>query len=304
MSATAFAALVDWGTSNLRVWLVDGEGHVLGERQSGDGMSQCAEGNRFQAVLEGHLASLEAPDSLPAIICGMAGARAGWKEAPYGEIPTRLDELYKQAVQPEASRPVFILPGLCQRQTGAYDVMRGEETQLAGLVAGGLQTGIICMPGTHSKWVDLDHGAVQRFTTVMTGELFEVISKHSILRLTIGTGEPDPALFAAAVAKALEPGFALTTSLFSLRASALLSTPAENEALSQLSGLLVGAEIAGMRPYFASGKTVSIVGSERLGRAYHQALTLAGVQSEICDGSALVRTGLFAAAQKLLKRNG
>ncbi|MDQ0456134.1 2-dehydro-3-deoxygalactonokinase [Rhizobium paknamense] len=299
--ASPFVALVDWGTSNFRLWLVDGEGNILGERQSADGMSACAAENRFAAVLEEHLEALNAPLSLPVIIAGMAGARAGWLEAPYVETPTALSDLYRYTVSPEARRPVHILPGLCQKQTGPFDVMRGEETQLAGVIAGGIETGVICMPGTHCKWVDLEEGVVRRFRTAMTGEVFDLISKQSILRLSMPGGASDlnEAAFDHAVLDAFAPTFSLTTSLFSIRAAGLLSTPAENEAASRLSGLLIGAEIAGMREFFAGGKTVHIVASPKLSALYARALHLAGADASPLDGSALVRHGLFAAARKL-----
>ncbi|MGG7516737.1 2-dehydro-3-deoxygalactonokinase [Allorhizobium undicola] len=300
--AGPFAALVDWGTSNFRIWLVDSEGIVLGEGQSADGMSATAAQNRFAAVLEEHLEALNAPPFLPVVIAGMAGARAGWLEAPYVETPTALTDLHLHTVCPQAARKVHILPGLCQKQTGPFDVMRGEETQLAGVIAGGIETGIIAMPGTHCKWVDLEQGIVKRFRTAMTGELFDLIGKQSILRLSIPAEatELNGEAFDQAVSEALSPAFSLPTGLFSIRAAALLTAPAENEAASRLSGLLIGAEIAGMRAFFEGGKTVHIVASARLSALYARALHLAGVVSHPLDGSALVRHGLFAAARKLI----
>lgn len=303
-TGTPFVALADWGTSNFRLWLVDGDGVVLGERQSADGMSACAKDNRFAAVLEEHLEALTAPTDLPVVIAGMAGARAGWLEAPYVETPTALSGLHLRTVSPKAMRPIHILPGVCQINTGPFDVMRGEETQLAGVVAGGIASGVICMPGTHCKWVDLEGGVVQRFRTVMTGELFDLIAKQSILRLSMPQDEltqTNDAAFIEAVTEALRDNFSLTTSLFSIRAAGLLSTPGPHDAASRLSGLLIGAEIAGMRDWVNAGKTVHIVGSKSLSALYAKAITLAGGTASSLDGSALVRTGLYAAAQALFQ---
>ena len=116
----------------------------------------------------------------------MAGARQGWMEAPYLDAPADLGDLCASAVSPampEARWSARILPGICQRQAGAEDVMRGEETQLLGL--GTLLPGFdgtVCMPGTHSKWVRLAGRRVECFATAMTGELFEVLRTHSVLR--------------------------------------------------------------------------------------------------------------------------
>lgn len=294
-------ALVDWGTSNLRVWLVDAAANVLGERQSPEGMGTLSP-DRFAGVLEGHLAALGAEPDLPAVIAGMAGARAGWIEAPYVETPAGLTDLHRQAASaPGIDRDVRILPGVCQRRAGAEDVMRGEETQLLGAVASGLSDALFCLPGTHSKWVSLDGGRISHFTTVMTGELFQLISRQSILRLSIGEGRAaaEHPAFGQAVEEALAGDFSLTSRLFSIRAQALLSGADEASAASRLSGLLLGAEIAAMRPRLGQGQRVQLIGSGALTELYVAALTLAGVQTVSLDGGELVRKGLFSAARAL-----
>lgn len=294
-------ALVDWGTSNLRVWLVDAAANVLGERQSPEGMGTLSP-DRFAGVLESHLAALGADRDMPAVVAGMAGARAGWIEAPYAETPAGLTDLYLKAVSaPGIGRDVRILPGVCQRTSGAEDVMRGEETQLLGAVASGLSDALFCLPGTHSKWVSLEDGRISRFTTVMTGELFQLISRQSILRLSIGEGRAtaEHSAFGPAVEEALAADFSLTSRLFSIRAQALLSGADEASAASRLSGLLLGAEIAAMRPRLGEGQRVQLIGSGALTELYAAALTLAGVQTVSLDGGELVRKGLFSAARTL-----
>ena len=141
----------------------------------------------FDAVLERHLAELGARQTLPVIICGMAGARQGWREAGYLDTPADVADIVRNALVVDGyPRDVRILPGIAQRDAGAPDVMRGEETQLLGLVADGVRSGLVCMPGTHSKWVMLAGGKVESFSTYMTGELFDVLSRYSILKAAIG----------------------------------------------------------------------------------------------------------------------
>lgn len=302
-AGAAFAALVDWGTSNFRLWLVDRSGKVLAERQSGEGMGTIANPAGFSDVLESHLAALAAPAGLPVAIAGMAGARTGWIEATYLNAPADLRALYQGAVRaPSDHRKAFILPGVCQRDPLPYDVMRGEETQLAGAVTAGKDTGLFCMPGTHSKWVLLKQGVIEQFATVMTGELFDLISKQSILRLSMAGAErsgADHPAFVAAAREAMEPGFAITARLFSIRAGGLLAGATASDASARLSGLLIGAEVAAMRHLVPSGSMVHIVGSESLAALYTQALAIAGLSADPLDGSALVRSGLFAAATEL-----
>lgn len=302
MVGSPFVALVDWGTSNLRIWLTDSQGEVIGERQSTEGMGSLDQA-AYPAVLEGHLSALGAPSDLPVVVAGMAGARTGWREAPYVETPAPLVGLFQHAVQPNGvSRPVYILPGVCQREGGAYDVMRGEETQLAGALEQGLDNALFCLPGTHSKWALVEDGQVRRFSTVMTGELFQLISRQSILRLSVpedGDAEADPDIFDTAVAQALEPEFALTSVLFSIRAEGLLSQGGKVNPAARLSGLLIGAEIAAIRDDLLRHGKAYLIGTGKLTRLYARAIAKAGGEPVLLDGGLLVRRGLLASALSL-----
>ncbi len=302
MTAKPFAVLVDWGTSNLRLWLTDSQGGVLAERQSAEGMGSL-DRSAYPAVLEGHLAALGTDANLPVVIAGMAGARTGWREAPYVETPAPLVGLFQHAVQPEGvSRPVYILPGVCQREGGRYDVMRGEETQLAGALEQGLDNALFCLPGTHSKWALVEDGHIRRFSTVMTGELFHLISRQSILRLSVpedADAEADPDIFDSAVDAALMPGFALTSTLFSIRAEGLLSQGTRINAAARLSGLLIGAEIAAIREDLNRYGKAYLIGTGKLTRLYARAIARAGGEAVMLDGGLLVRRGLLACALSL-----
>ena len=223
MTRPAYVA-VDWGTSSFRLWLIDANGVVLAERRSGEGMTTAATSG-FAAVLQSHLDAVDAPADLPVIICGMAGARQGWVEAGYVDLPAPLTGILDKAVSvPGQVRDIRILPGLAQRQDTAPDVMRGEETQLLGAV-GQLGSGdqVICMPGTHSKWVHVSQGTVTGFSTFMTGELFDVIAKHSILSHAVSAADgADEAAFADAVTTAYQAPALFSNLLFRLRAGQLL----------------------------------------------------------------------------------
>lgn len=300
-STPPFCAAIDWGTTNLRVWLLDRAGAVLGERASGEGMRACLP-DRFEPVMESHLAALGASAGLPVIVAGMAGARGGWREAPYLTAPVGLDALHAGAVVvPHPARDVRILPGICQRLPGREDVMRGEETQLAGAVAGGLADGLVCLPGTHSKWAAVAAGRLVSFTTVMTGELFAAIGSHTILKDTLGEGAVDPAgpAFRGGVEAMLAEGAALTGALFSLRAASLLLGPAAPDPRARLSGLLIGAEIAAARAMHGTESEVGLVGAGLQAELYATALGLAGFRVRILDGGTLVRRGLHDAARAI-----
>ena len=61
--------------------------------------------------------------------------------------------------------------------------MRGEETQILGLLdeLAGDGPHALCLPGTHSKWATVEHGRITTFHTAMTGELYAVLTQHSLL---------------------------------------------------------------------------------------------------------------------------
>ncbi|RJG43248.1 2-dehydro-3-deoxygalactonokinase [Mesorhizobium sp. DCY119] len=295
-------AAADWGTSHLRVWLLDADGNALAERRSAEGLLSVKPGG-FSDVLESHLDAMGAPATLSVIICGMAGSRQGWIEAPYVFVPASIGDILAGAVAaPGTRRDVRIIPGIAQRDESAPDVMRGEETQLAGIAELSSGSHLVCMPGTHSKWVETNNGAVSGFGSWLTGELFSLLSRQSILRHSLGESpasvSPDNATFRHWCANALSEGGDIGAHLFRIRASTLLLDLSPPDAAAALSGLLIGAEIASARRRFAgAGGPVTLVASSSLAKLYEAALHMAGREVRVVDGDAVVRAGLFAAAR-------
>jgi 2-dehydro-3-deoxygalactonokinase len=295
-------AAVDWGTTRLRAWLLDHAGEPLGERRGDDGLITARE-KGFAAVLENHLAALGAPPALPVVICGMAGSRQGWVEASYVDTPAPINAILQGAVRIAGTgRDIRIVPGLAQRTAAHPDVMRGEETQLAG--AGLPATGkhLVCMPGTHSKWVEVEDGAVAGFGTWPTGELYSVLGTHSILRHSLGENPApvtaDSPFFRDWCAASLDEGGDVTSRLFAIRAASLLHGLQPAEAAACLSGLLIGGEIASARRrYRYGGAPVVLIASGSLGKLYTAALGLAGIPVNEVDADRAVRSGLFEAAR-------
>jgi 2-dehydro-3-deoxygalactonokinase len=295
---------VDWGTSNLRLWGLDRGGAVLFSAASDQGMGRL-DRDGYPAALAALLAGRLAPDgpAIDVVVCGMAGARQGWMEAPYLATPADLDDLAAKAVRPDLGasrlRP-RILPGLCQTDVGHEDVMRGEETQLLGLAA--LQpgfSGLVCMPGTHCKWARLDGRRVERFTSAMTGELFDVLKLHSVLRHSLN-GTDDPVLREQGLDEGLAIGLAaperLISRLFKVRAAALLSDRPAAWCAGFLSGLLIGSEVGGQRADLGHDE-LPLIGGTALSRIYARALAMVGVRSRHVDAADAVLAGLAAARQ-------
>jgi 2-dehydro-3-deoxygalactonokinase len=275
---------IDWGTSNLRAWGMTGEGEVLAARESDRGMGRLSPADYPGVLFEltrGWTARDPDAGPLPVLICGMAGARQGWCEAPYLAVPT--PPLGPGAVTPADAPKGFavrILPGLSQSHPRP-DVMRGEETQIAGALAcaPGFE-GTVCLPGTHCKWASVAGGAVTGFQSFLTGELFELIGARSVLRHGLaGAGADQPAFdaaFTAAVAESLAEPAALSAELFGIRAAGLLGAVSADAGAGRLSGLLIGAELAACRAAWTDNRPLIIVGAGRLTELYAMALATAG----------------------------
>lgn len=298
MTEPAYVA-VDWGTSSFRLWLIDRAGQVLAERRSDEGMLAAAKAG-FAAVLRSHLTAIEAPADLPVLVCGMAGARQGWVEAGYVDTPAPLSAVLKQAARvPGEARDIRILPGIAQRDEKAPDVMRGEETQLLGAL--GLNAAgeaLVCMPGTHSKWVRVKDGTVEHFSTFMTGELFSVVSRETILSLAVAGADEaeDIARFKAAVKAAYEaPAFAANL-LFGARARQLLFGGTPAAARETLSGTLIGIELAAGLSGAVPKAGITLIASGRLATLYRLAFDALSVGVIPIDADEAVRRGLSMAA--------
>lgn len=299
---TLLCAAIDWGTSQFRLWLLDEQGNVVARQESDEGLLVASKVG-FSATLQKHLASLNAPTNLPVIICGMAGSRNGWKEARYLDAPCALEEVVLNCVRVDnPSRDIRILPGVAQRFIAHPDVMRGEETQLLGLTSRANYGQYICLPGTHSKWVSIENGMIKTFATFMTGELFALLAQRSILKFSLGeSGDVDPdskSFLSALDIAATDPGSA-SSRLFEIRSDCLLNNTSSQEAVSYLSGLLIGLEIAGAISRYGAIDNVTIVSSSNLAKTYASALNHRDISVDICDGEEVAIYGLFYAAQEL-----
>ncbi|MEO0991084.1 MAG: 2-dehydro-3-deoxygalactonokinase [Pseudomonadota bacterium] len=285
---------VDWGTSNLRAWAMRGAA-VLAEGGSDKGMGTL-DPDAFEPALLEVIDPWLGSETTPIVACGMVGARQGWIEAPYAKVPCA--PVGGGSIRAPSKDPrieVTILPGLSQ--ASPPDVMRGEETQIAGFLAEdpGFD-GILCLPGTHTKWVQISAGEVVSFRTYMTGELFALVSTGSVLRHSMDAAFDQDA-FKTAVRDGLSNPQALAGRFFGLRAEGLLSEAKAGAAKASLSGLLIGAELAAAKPYWL-GQRVILLGAGKLAKLYAMALAGEGVIAESVDVTRTTLAGLTAAFQK------
>lgn len=294
---------IDWGTSSFRAWLMDAAGAVIDSLAAPCGILSV-EGGDFEgafARLVGHW------PAVPVIASGMIASRNGWVEAPYLPLPLDAAALAAGLVAHRAGgRVIHFVPGALGESGGLPDVMRGEETEIAGHLAAGGADGLFVLPGTHSKWAQVESARLTAFRTAMTGEVHALLMAHSILgRLATARipAEPDEGTAgrAPAFARGLaigRSGGALLARAFSARTLALTGQLAADEIGDYLSGLLIGDEVAAMlagmpAPAAPVTVTVTVIGRGDLAARYAAALEECGVSPRIAPPG-MAREGLRA----------
>ena len=283
---------VDWGTSNAQFWAIGADGSVLGERKSDKGMGQLAP-SEFEAVLldiAGDWLSITSR----VVTCGMVGSRQGWVEAPYQTTPCAVcPSKMVTAPTTRSGLIVHVIPGI--RQTNPADVMRGEETQITGFLAQNPGwDGVICLPGTHTKWVHISANEIISFQTFMTGEMFALLAGQSVLRHSIARSGWDNDAFASAMSLTLSRPESLAARLFSLRATQLVHDTDTITLRASLSGLLIGAELAAAKPYWL-GQNVTLIGANAVSAPYIAGLATLGIQATRMDSTEMTLAGIKAA---------
>jgi 2-dehydro-3-deoxygalactonokinase len=286
---------VDWGTTSLRAAWCPGD-QVIETRHSDQGILKVPPGG-FPQVLQNLCGDWLSQPGVLCLISGMAGSAQGWQLAPYCACPASGSDLAAHLHWVEPDR-IALVPGLSCELAHAPDVMRGEEVQILGaLQMHGLRDARLVLPGTHSKWVEVQAGRIQRFSTHMTGELYALLRQHSILSRTlppVGHEEAlDPEAFDRGVRLALTSG-ALLHTLFSTRTLSLMNRSSPEELASYLSGLVIGEELRTQS--LAAGSTVWVIGSSALQLRYQRALGLLDIQAQ-CLGDDATWRGLMALAQ-------
>jgi 2-dehydro-3-deoxygalactonokinase len=270
---------VDWGTTNRRAWLIEGGGQVADEMEDGRGVLSVASGEFPAAVSE----IRDRLGDRPLLLAGMAGSTRGWMDAPYVRCPLGLEQLAARLVWAEPGQAA-IVPGASIVEGERADIMRGEEVQILGAAAAGTIPAdcTVCHPGTHNKWIEVRGGRLERFATVMTGELFGLLKKHSILSEHLQQQVSVGDAFRAGVRRGLS-GSVLSAELFSIRAKSLLGKLAAGDAAPYASGLLIGADVASALGTISPGQVI-VMGSPKLTALYSAALAEAGREPLEVDG--------------------
>lgn len=275
---------VDWGTTNRRVYLIEGGAVVRTERDD-RGVTVVDNFAAEAAVIR------ERFGDLPMLLAGMVGSNIGWQVAPYVSAPAGIGELAANLHRIDAR--TAIVPGISTLAEGRPDVMRGEEVQLLGAVAAGLvpSNALLAQPGTHCKWAEMVDGRIVGFTTAMTGELFGLIKMHGLLASQLYGDVTADAAFLAGVEEAKRRD--LAASLFGIRAAKMLGTREDVNAASYASGLLIGSDVVA-RIGTSLHDAVHILADPQLGALYAAAIMANGRSTHIVDSHAAFIAGTLA----------
>ncbi|MDA9556981.1 2-dehydro-3-deoxygalactonokinase [Vibrio sp.] len=283
--------IVDWGTSNFRLFAMNDDKQIVDKIESNIGLMKVVDGD-FSTALENQLNTL-IPDhyhSLPIMMAGMVGSANGWHPVDYIDAPATLDSLVNHCFSftlPWGAN-AKIVPGVKVCNTdGIYDVMRGEEVQFFGL-QGILnkKDAFAIFPGTHSKHIELQNNLLDHFKSFMTGELFDLLSKHSILSLNL----PEQVQSQKAFSKGIKEsgGIDITSRLFAARTHRLFGLIQESEVLDYLSGLLIGQELKSV-----SHKEAFLIGGELLCERYALACELLQIKTQTINGDEAFIKGMI-----------
>ncbi|HEY1932146.1 MAG TPA: 2-dehydro-3-deoxygalactonokinase [Acetobacteraceae bacterium] len=279
---------VDWGTTSFRASRIARDGSIRDRRASPRGIMNVQDG-RFADTLREEIGPWLAAGEDRVLLSGMIGSRQGWKEAPYVAAPAGAPEIAASLIDVQFDwAKVKLVPGVSGTdQSGVAEVMRGEETQVLGALAAMGGSGVACLPGTHSKWVQVEDGRIVRFNTHMTGEAYAALRGHTILARMMREGPADGAPFDAGVKRSGDPG-GLLHHIFGVRALALAGQIPETETGAYLSGILVGHEVRAALNG-TSGVVVHVIGAPELTMLYARAISACGGYAERHDGEAAAR---------------
>lgn len=303
----------DWGTSNFRLRLIDTHSlKVLSEIRTDLGIKKCyqlftGQSERSQeSFLADYLLAqlerldLEGEEKYHLVASGMLSSSIGMRELEYCQLPIAFsgEDLISNRISVNNILDLLLISGARTN----IDVMRGEEIQAIGLsdFLPKKGKGILVLPGTHSKHILFDAGRFIDFTTYMTGELFEVIGKHTILSASVeevGWSPLNKEIFLKGVQKGVDNQ--LMASLFSIRANSLIHKTSSKENYYYLSGLLIGAELGYLKE---KSETVYLAVTGIQNELYQLALKSFIPEAPIvCFEPQIIETALLIGQRKILE---
>lgn len=221
---------------------------------------------------------------------------AGAPDAPFLNVPAA-PSIAQQVPSDDARTAFFLVPRMVQAQPA--DMMQGQEATIAGFITQHPDwDGVLCLAGASTRWVHISAGEVVSFRSFLTGEMFGVLSVRSSLQHALVGAEWDGAAFESAVGDAMSRPERMTQVLASVRAQAFLAQGNPAIARAQVSGTLIGIELAAARPYWL-GQNIAIVGDGEIAIRYEAALGGQGAMAARYCATGLALAGLRQAHSRL-----
>lgn len=302
---------IDWGTSHLKAHLCQVNDDLsltaIGFKQ-GSGVSKVEDS--FEQELSRCIFDWVGQyGKLPILMAGQIGSSIGWHQAPYLPCPASANLLANDSLKFNFEHhQVYIVPGLsCQHHDGNQDVMRSEEIQILGWLESDSRHKVgehlLCLPGTHTKWVLVQNGNITLFKSAMTGELFDILSNHSIL-IQGKSSQFNQRVFDKGARYTLQSNTGnFTHGLFTVRSKQLFSEITAQEAPAYLSGLLIGSDIRAAinadEWQFDTFAQVEIIGASHLADCYKSAFSIENVSANVCSINELTVLGFSMIHQEL-----
>lgn len=288
--------IVDWGTTNFRAFAINHENGVHAQIELPMGLKQVRDG-AFAQELEHVLQSwISGYQELPIYMAGMVGSSNGWIDVPYVSTPTSVSKLADRTyifTLPWGAKS-YIVPGISHKtDNGEFDVMRGEEVQVFGLINKvNHGTFSAVLPGTHSKHVIVQDKKLVLFDSYMTGELFSAIREHTI----IGRDLPKQYQSHSAFVKGVQSGQngGATSQIFKARTAKIFTQIEDSEVEDFLSGVLIGSELKEL-----NSASTYLIGNEKLCSRYQLACDTTDKISEFYCGDECFINGMLLIKQEI-----
>ena len=293
---------LDWGSTHLRAFAFNAQGEVLDRAEVSSGALTLIGAAQFDDALVAIIGEWATRHPAARLIaCGMVGAKSGWREAGYIGLRDATESGLAEALAAHVVSvntslgPLAIIPGIKSEEP---DVMRGEETQLVG---SGVFEGVVVLPGTHCKWVNINGGRVESFATFYTGEMNSLIRGHSSVGALLKSAPDinDIAAYEMGLNYARAGAATWLHDLFVLRASVVTGQRTEAFVSTVLAGWLLGCELSAALTMYPDTRSVVLVASEALVPWYEQAARAFGVSCDALNAEQVTTRGLWRIAQGL-----
>jgi 2-dehydro-3-deoxygalactonokinase len=296
--------VVDSGTTSTRVWVVE-HGDVKATSSSRSGARDVVR-TKDRSELPGRIREL-ADEALAAagstweaveaiVAFGMITSELGLEEVPHLEAPVDRRMLAAALVERRFGdalpAPVYLVPGVRSggEELELADFMRGEESEVAGLLALGEPDPpfLYISTGSHTKFVGVDREArIDWSLTTLSGELLLALQRETILAELIDLEAPPANLAALEEGAGFVECAGLSRALFGARLLNRLRGVSVAFCSDFLHGAVAGADLLSLR-HSAENRgglpaRVAIGGEGTLRAAYRHLLEQQSGVAELCE---------------------